>query len=258
MAAEQIKTLIVDDEPLARQKLRMFLEDVGGLEIVGECQNGLEAIEAIRGDTPDLVFLDVQMPGADGFEVVKAVGPAEMPAIVFVTAFDRFAVQAFEAHALDYLLKPFSRARLADAVDRAREAVRSRGRGSLEERLAALVAGVGGGGGSPRHPERFAVKTGNEYHFVKSAEVEWVEAADNYVSLHVGRRTYLLRDTMSSMETKLDPARFVRIRASAIVNLDFVEAVQPWSGTEFQFVLRNGTRLLSSRRYRERIRALIR
>jgi two-component system LytT family response regulator len=256
MAADLIKTLIVDDEPLARQKLRMFLEDVGGLEIVGECQNGLEAIEAIRGDAPDLVFLDVQMPGADGFEVVKAVGPAEMPAIVFVTAFDRFAVQAFEAHALDYLLKPFSRARLADAVDRAREALRSRGRGSLEERLAALVAGVGAG--SPQHPERFAVKTGNEYHFVKSAEVEWVEAADNYVSLHVGRRTYLLRDTMSSMETKLDPARFVRIRASAIVNLDFVEAVQPWSGTEFQFVLRSGSRLLSSRRYRERIRSLIR
>jgi len=248
-----IRTLIVDDEPLARAKLRKFLEREPDVQVLGESEDGGEALEAIRRLEPDLVLLDVQMPEMDGFEVVEKLNGGKLPLVIFVTAYDQFALQAFQVHALDYLLKPFDQERFTRALERARDTLRGQ-RSDQGEALRALVAERR----SPvQRPVRFLVKSGAQFVFVRTAEIEWIESAENYVTLHAAGRKYLLRQTMGAMEELLDPEQFVRVRASAIVNLDFVQAMRPWSGTEYQLVMKNGSTLVSSRRYRDRLRAFL-
>src|ERR1043166_4738035 len=202
----KIRTLVVDDEPLARERVRQLLEREPDVELIGECSDGAAAVQMIRQESPDLVFLDVQMPELDGFGVVEQVAE-QMPAVIFVTAHDQFALKAFEVHALDYLLKPFDKERFKTALRRAVDQVRHRQTGDLSQRLSALLADV-----RPepkaKHLDRLAIKTSGRVVFVKVDDIDWVEAADNYVSLHVGHEEHLHRDTMSALETQLTPAQF--------------------------------------------------
>jgi two-component system, LytTR family, response regulator len=247
------RVLIADDEPLARERLRMLLAGETWLQIVAECQNGTEAIEAIDRLYPDLVLLDVQMPGATGFEVIEAVRPDRMPLIVFVTAFDKYALRAFDVHALDYLLKPFDRERFGQSLARARQQLERPGNGDLERRLLALVQDLRA---APRL-ERFVIKSGGRVFFVRADEIDWIEAAGNYVKLHVGRDAHLFRETMSTLESRLDPDTFFRIHRSHIVNIERVKELQPWFNGEYVVFLRSGTRLTLSRGYREKLQARI-
>ena len=226
-----IRAIVVDDEPLARSNLKVLLQNDSQIELVGECGSGAEALVAIREKTPDLLFLDVQMPECDGFDVLEMLGGNLPAAVVFVTAYDQFALRAFEAGALDYLLKPFDDARFRRALDRAKEKI------------------------AYRHPatplHRIAIKETGQVSFVKTSDIDWIEAADYYSCLHVGPKTHLLRRSMSELEQELDPAMFCRIHRSSIVNTARVEALQLNSEGEYEVVLNHGTRLRLSRRYRK-------
>ena len=245
-----IRTLIVDDEPLARARVRELLGGQPDVEVMGECGNGREAIAAIESRHPDLVFLDVQMPEIGGFGVLEALEPERSPAVVFVTAFDEFAVRAFEVHALDYLLKPFDRPRFLQSLDRAREAVRRRREGRLDDRLTALLAHLDT---SRRYLRRVLVKTGSRTVLLRTSEIDWIESAGNYVRLHVGRERHLLRETMAALEDKLDPEQFVRIHRSTMVNLERVRELEPYFHGDHVLRLADGTKLTLSRTYRERL-----
>jgi two-component system LytT family response regulator len=249
-----VRVLVVDDEELGRRKLAALLARASGVELVGECEDGLAAVEAIARLRPDLVFLDVQMPRLDGFGVVREVGVEEMPVVVFVTAFDRFALQAFEANAQDYLLKPFDDERFETALARGCRAVRHRRTDAAIPGLGALLSSLPA---AERHPERLMVRTGEQYVFVRTAEVDWIEAADNYVTLHVGARKHLLRETMNGLERRLSPRRFLRVGRSAIINLDRVASLRVYSGTEYEVTLTNGVTLLTGRAYRDQVRAAL-
>jgi two-component system LytT family response regulator len=244
------RTLIADDEPLARERLRQLLQNEPEIEIVGECADGREAVEAIRKESPDLLFLDVQMPELDGFGVVEAIGTEPAPVIVFVTAYDQFALRAFEVHAVDYLLKPFDRERFQTALRRALERVRHREGRALTQQLSALLAE---GKPPPKPLERLAVKSGGRALLVKTDDIDWIEAADNYVTLHVGKESHLLRDTVSALEGRLAPEKFVRISRSTIVNVERVKELRPLFHGEYAVTLHNGTRLTLSRRYRHKL-----
>jgi two-component system LytT family response regulator len=246
----KIRTLIVDDEPLARSRVRELLSAQPDVEVLGECGNGREAVTAIRKRNPDLVFLDVQMPEVTGFEVLEALEPGSTPAVVFVTAFDEFAVRAFEVHALDYLLKPFDRDRFLTSLERARDAVRRRREGGLDQRLAGLLADLGV---RRRYLQRVLVKSGGRTVLLKTGEIDWIEAAGNYVRLHVGRERHLLRETMTALEEKLDPEQFVRVHRSTMVNLERVRELEPFFHGDYVLKLEDGTRLTLSRTYRERM-----
>ncbi|HEX2190413.1 MAG TPA: LytTR family DNA-binding domain-containing protein [Longimicrobiaceae bacterium] len=254
-----LRVLVVDDEPLARRGILARLRRAGGVEVVGECASGREAVDAIRGLAPDLVFLDVQMPGTDGFGVVEAVGPERVPEVVFVTAYDEHALRAFEAQALDYLLKPVDDERFARALERARRRVEERRHGALGRRVAAALAEAGAAAppSAPERPaERFLVRRGGRVQVVHADEIDWVEAAGDYVSLHAGGATHLLRETMAALEARLDPARFLRIHRSTIVNVERIRELHPHFNREYVVVLRDGTRLKLSRSYRGRLDAL--
>ena len=248
--ATKTRVLLADDEPLARERLRMLLDGESWVEIVAECQNGPETIEAIQGLQPDLVFLDVQMPGASGFEVVEAVGPSRMPAVVFVTAYDRYALRAFDVRALDYLLKPFDRERFQEALARARRQLQRDHQGELERRLLELVHDL-------KEPharvDRFVIKSAGRVYFVRATDIDWIEAAGNYVKLHVGAEAHLLRETMTAIESQLDPDVFFRIHRCHIVNIERVQELQPWFNGEYVVCLRTGARLTLSRGYREKL-----
>jgi two-component system LytT family response regulator len=244
------RVLIADDEPLARERLRMLLSQEDWVEIAGECHNGAEAAAAIQRLRPDLVFLDVQMPGASGFDVIQRVGVARMPPVVFVTAYDRYALRAFDVHALDYLLKPFDRERFQQALARARQHLERRDAGELERRLIELVQDLRS---SPQRLERFVIKSGGRVFFVRTDEIDWIEAAGNYVKLHVGNEAHLLRETMNALEAQLDPDVFYRIHRSHIVNIERVKELQPWFNGEYVVFLRSGARLTLSRGYREKL-----
>ena len=233
---EKIRTLIVDDEPLARSNLSILLRPDPQIEIVGECGSGAEALVEIRESAPDLVFLDVQMPECDGFDVLEMLGKDLPAAIVFVTAYDRYALRAFEAGALDYLLKPFDNARFERALDRAKQKIMS-------------------GKGSPRKLERIAIKSVGQVSFVKISAIDWIEAADYYSCLHIASRTHLLRRSMSELEQELDAAVFCRIHRSTIVNLKRVRSLQLNADGEYDVLLENGARLRLSRRYRKGLQA---
>lgn len=263
-----IRTLIVDDEPVARAGLRKLLADQPGTEVIGEAADGTGAIDAIRTLRPDLLLLDVQMPGMNGFEVLEAIGPRAVPAIVFVTAYDQFAVRAFEIQALDYLLKPFDDERFATVLDRVREHLRRRREGHLARRLAGLLAHYEARAGTPpaqqgtgetgAYPMRIMVRAAGRVFFQPVEQIDWIEAADYYARLHVGKESHLLRETLAALEARLDPACFVRVHRSAIVNVERVREVRlDWRNRHI-VVLRNGTTLPLSRRRKEELERVMR
>jgi two-component system LytT family response regulator len=212
--------------------------------------NEAEAVSAIQQQHPDLVFLDVQMPACDGFGVIQQLGPEQVPAVVFVTAYDEYALKAFEVHAIDYLLKPFGRDRFAQTLQHAREHLERRRAGDLGKRLMALVQDIKP---EPQRLDRLVVKSGGRVFFLRTQEIDWIEAAGNYVRLHLGEESHLFRETMNNMEGRLDAQRFVRIHRSRIVNTDRIKEMQPWFNGEYVVVLQNGTRLTLSRGYREKL-----
>jgi two-component system LytT family response regulator len=247
---KKIKILIVDDEPLARERLANLLGPIEDIDIVGQCRDGEEAVTAIHDTTPDLVFLDIQMPNLSGFDVIDAVGAEAMPLVIFVTAYDQHALRAFQVRALDYLLKPFDRERFNEALQRARKQLERDETGDIGRRLLALVKDLRRD--QPRS-DRLVVKSGGRLFFLRADEIDWVEAAGNYVRLHVGNSSHLLRETMTSIESRLDPERFFRIHRCRIVNMDRIRELQPWLNGEYAVVLRTGERLTLSRGYREKL-----
>lgn len=244
----KIRTLIVDDEPLARDRLRQLLQNEPDIELVGECADGREAVATIEKKSPELLFLDVQMPELDGFGVLEAMGPGPMPVIVFVTAHDRFALRAFEVHAVDYLLKPFDGERFQKALHRAIEQVRNRDPGAVRQRQSALLADL--------QSTQLAVKSGGRVVWLKLDEIDWIGSADNYAELHVGTKSHLLRETLGALETRLPPEKFVRISRSAIVNPQRIKELQRLFYGGYELILRDGTRLTLSRRYRDKLKQL--
>jgi two-component system LytT family response regulator len=265
MSARSIRALVADDEPLARDRIRRLLDEEPDVDIVAECADGDAAVAAIRAHRPDLAFLDVQMPGLDGLSVLDAVRPAELPVVVFVTAFDQYAIRAFEVNALDYLVKPFNTRRFRAAVARARQALRE-DRGSHEGRLLALVEqlsaekrelerrlGAPGDAKPPEqgaHPDRLTIRTQGRIFFVRTTDIDWIGTAGNYVELHVGPAKHLLRESLASLAARLDPARFVRIHRTTMVNVDRIREVQPWFSGDYVVILQSGAKLNMSRTYR--------
>jgi two-component system LytT family response regulator len=252
---KKIKTAIVDDEPLARERLAALLGSEPDIEIVAQCRDGEEAVTAIQDYAPDLMFLDIQMPQMNGFDVIDTVGPERMPLVIFVTAYDQHALRAFQVRALDYLLKPFDRERFSEALDRARKQIEREETGDLGRRLLALVKDLRRD--QPR-PDRLVVKSAGRLFFLRMDEIDWIEAAGNYVKLHVGTTSHLLRETMNSIETRLDPEKFFRIHRSRIVNMERIQELQPWLNGEYAVVLRTGERLTLSRGYREKLQDKLR
>jgi two-component system, LytTR family, response regulator len=247
---KKIRTLVVDDEPLARERLTSLLGLENDIEVIGQCKDGEHAAHAITEQTPDLVFLDVQMPGLNGFEVIEAVGTDKMPLVIFVTAYDQHALKAFQVRALDYLLKPFDRERFQEALQRARTQIQRAETGDLGRRLLALVKDLRRD--QPK-TDRLVVKSGGRLFFLRTDEIDWIEAAGNYVRLHVGNTSHLLRETMNAIESRLDPEKFFRIHRSRIVNMERIQEMQPWLNGEYAVLLRTGTRLTLSRGYREKL-----
>ena len=240
------RAIIVDDEPLARERIRSMLLEESDVDIAAECADGAAAVAAIRKLAPDLLFLDVQMPGGDGFDVLRQLDRERMPVVIFVTAYDRHALKAFEVHALDYLLKPFKQSRFKETLQRARAALDGRRPGTtrLLELLEQLKPVRG-------HLTRIAVKSGDRTLFVKTDQVEYAEAAGNYVVLHSGKEHHVIRETLTALEEKLDPKQFVRISRSMLVNIDQIREVQPLFKGEHVVLLRNGKQLPLTRGVRE-------
>lgn len=247
-----MRVLIVDDEPLARGVIAQLLNKRGGMEVVGQARNGDEAVKLIGELQPDLVFLDVQMPGLDGFGVVRAFPADEFPWVIFATAFDEHALQAFEVSAVDYLLKPFTDERFDRALDRVIRLQAAAKQADLAARLETLVQQADT---APSDQTRFAIKSGGSVYFLDFAEIDWIEAANNFVRFHASGKRHLLRATMASVERRLDPAAFARIHRSTIVRLDRVRQLKPQEHGDYLVVLRDGTELRMSRRRREELRA---
>lgn len=252
---DRIRTLIVDDEPLAREGVRLHLEEHPDFEVIGECGSGEEAVKRIESDTPDLVFLDVQMPGLDGFGVLESLNNVErLPAVVFITAYDQFALRAFEAHALDYLLKPLESERFGKALDRVRTQLQNRSQVPMDERLRNLLASLGA---RESYLERMVARTNGKIIILRVDDIDWIEAAANYVRVHIGQKQYLVRETMTNLESRLDPERFLRIHRSIIVRKDRIKELEPLFQGDYSLVLNDGTRLTSSRGYRDRIQQFL-
>jgi two-component system LytT family response regulator len=245
-----IQTLIVDDEPLARERLRDLLQTHPEIEIIGECANGNDAVRVIKEQAPDLVFLDVEMPGMDGFGVIDSLEPSAIPAIIFVTAYDQYAVRAFEVYAVDYLLKPFDQERFEKALERAKKELTGSESASISRRILDALEEIKN---RPHHLERLVIKMNGHVFFIKVEEIDWLEAEGNYVRLHAGKESYLLRDTITSLEKQLDPKVFVRVHRSAIVNIDRIKELQPWFHGEYRIVLREGVELTLSRNYKDKL-----
>lgn len=258
----RIRAVIVDDEPTARRGVRLLLERDGGVDVVGEASTGAEAADLIRREKPDLAFLDVQMPGTNGFEVLSRIAPEATPAVIFVTAYDEHALRAFEVNAVDYLLKPYDDARFAAALRRAKEAVRLRQTDTVNTRLTQLLeylqqTGPGGPPAAEKPEERILIKSSGEIFFLKAEEIDWIEAEGDYMKFHVGGRAHLMRETMARLEARLDPKRFIRIHRSTIVNIDRLRKLSPSFAGEYAVILHDGTKLKLSRGYHERISALL-
>jgi two-component system LytT family response regulator len=252
--ARKIRALVVDDEPLARRRIRKLLAHDHEIETVGECADGYEAIAAINSRAPDLVFLDVQMPELDGFDVLSRLSVAQLPLVVFVTAYDQYALRAFEVSAVDYLLKPFDRARFDTALRRAKARLASERGSELTERTLALLEELRA---RASHLERLMIKSGGRAFFLKTEEIDWIEAEGKYVRLHAGRESYLLREAIGSLEAQLDPKKFLRIHRSSIVNIDRVRELQPWFHQDYRVILRDGTELILSRSCRKKLAELL-
>ncbi len=248
-----IRTLLADDEPLARERLRSLLHAAPDIDLIAECVDGADAVAGIEKHAPDLLLLDIQMPELDGFEVLQALATPP-PVIIFVTAYDAFALRAFEVAAVDYVLKPIDPARFEQAIARARARLGG-ARPPVDDAVAALLAHVER---ERRGPERFVVRMGSRVSFVLAADVEWIEATGNYARLFANGKTCLVRETMKSVETRLDPARFVRIHLSVIINVDRIASMEPHLHGEWEVRMRDGTRFTSSRTHSDRLRALMR
>jgi two-component system, LytTR family, response regulator len=254
-----IKTLIVDDEPLARRNLRVLLEDDPEIEIVAECGSGQEALEVINDEPPDLLFLDIQMPEMSGFEVLERIEHGRIAAVVFVTAFDQYALKAFEVHALDYLLKPFDDARFEKALRQAKTQIEQREINKLSRKLFALLEDRAATSDKKTgsYLTRFMIKAAGRVLFLKAEDVDWIAADDYYVKLHTGSKTHMLRETLSDLETRLDPEKFIRIHRSTIVNIERIKELHPHFNGEYLVVLRDGTELKMSRSRREQVQAAL-
>ena len=250
-----IRAILADDEPLIREFLRANLAREPDVRVVGECGDGDETVDAIRSRPADVVFLDVQMPGCDGFEVIRAVGAAQMPLVVFVTAFDDYAIQAFEVHAIDYRLKPFDEDRVARAVEQVRVRLVERNRGQLAERLEQMLQmqAAGKAGGARRIP----VRCGQRIELLDAADIDWIEAESNYVTIHVGKRTHVIRETLGAVERRLDPTVFARVHRSYVVNLSRVTQLHPLFHGEYELVLSDGTRISTGRSYTHVVQRLL-
>jgi two-component system LytT family response regulator len=259
LTSTKIKTLIVDDEPLARRNLRLLLEKDQQIEIVEECRNGREAVKAINALSPDLIFLDIQMPEMDGFDVLARVGPERIQAIIFVTAFDQYALKAFDVHALDYLLKPFDDERFAHALARAKAQIEAREIDRLSKRLLALLEERESERKGSKHEKnyltRLMIKASGRVMLLKVDDIDFIEADGNYAKLHVGRKAHLLREKMHDLEERLDPERFVRIHRSIIVNLDRIKEMHPHFNGDYIVVLEDGRQLRLSRSRRDLLEA---
>ena len=250
----KIRTLIVDDMLLARKRVRRYLANDPEIEIVGECSDGCEAVEAVKTLKPDLMLLDVQMPEVDGFEVISRLSGGKLPLVIFITAFDHFALRAFEVHAVDYLLKPFDAERLQRALERAKVQLERSQQVDLEARMNALLQDVAG---TPRNIKRLAIKTNGRTIFLHVDEIDWIEAAGNYLRLQAGKESHMIRERISQIETRLDNSQFVRIHRSYIVNLDRIKEMQPLFNGDQLVILRSGKRLTMSRTYRDRLMSLL-
>ncbi|MBP7141960.1 MAG: response regulator transcription factor [Opitutaceae bacterium] len=262
-----VRAVIIDDEPAARRGVRLLLSRDSEIQIVGEAADGIEAVELMRRERPEMAFLDVQMPGFDGFEVLRQSGDAAPAAVVFVTAYDEHAIKAFEVHAVDYVLKPYEDARFHAAVQRAKSGLRGLDAEALASRLARLLqyvertavdslSGQDAQDAGPRS-DRILLKSSGEILFLKVDEIDWIEAEGDYMKFHVAGKTHLLRETMARLESRLDPERFVRIHRSTIVNIDRVRKLTPAFAGEYAVVLADGTKLRLSRGYQERMQAVM-
>ena len=246
----KIRVLLVDDEPLAREMLREMLQGDAEVEIVGESCNGREALDAIHTLEPDLIFLDVQMPEIGGFEVLAALGKEKAPYVIFVTAYDQYAVRAFEVQALDYLLKPFDQERFDTSWQRAKAQLKRDRNGGMDQRILTLLEELKAGN---KYLERLVIKAAGRIYFLETGEIDWIEAEGNYVSVHSAKKSHLLRETISSLESQLDPKKFVRIHRSSIVRLDYIQELQPWFHGEYRVILQDGTQLTLSRNHRDKL-----
>lgn len=250
---QKYKVLIVDDEPLAREGIRLRLKPYSDFTILDECEDAVTALKAIRNEAPDLIFLDIQLQGMDGFEMLRRLPKNCHPQVIFLTAYDQYALTAFEVHALDYLLKPVDPKRFANAIKRARSYLKLANTSSIEDRLRDLLAEHEGSGKGTPYLERFAVRTGRRITYVFAAEIDWLEAVGDYVGLHVGKNRPLIRATLDDLEGRLDPRQFVRIHRSSIVQLSRVRGLQRLPNRDMRLCLVDGTNLRVSRTYRERL-----
>lgn len=265
MSDEKIRVILVDDEPLALRGLKLRLQAFPEVEIISECANGREAVKEIKAQSPDLVFLDIQMPGLDGFGVVRAMIGGPAPLFIFVTAYDKYAIDAFEANALDYIVKPVEEERLNDALHRAREALKSKAAASRESKLIEMLASLSDDDrdrikeliadpewtDKQRYSERLSFKDGSKVVMLDAQEIEWIDAAGDYMCIHASGKTHIIRETMKALQTRLDPVRFQRIHRSAIVNIDRVKELHPHSNGEYFIILDNGAELKLSRSYKD-------
>ena len=254
MSTKALRVMIVDDEPIACRRVQRLLKADPDVDIVKVASNGEQAVEGVRKLEPDLIFLDVQMPGMDGFEVVRSIEPEKMPHVIFVTAYDRYAIRAFEVHALDYLLKPFDQDRFYEAVARAKGQIMKDRSKALNSGLLSLLEEIKP---APKYLERLVVKTSGRVFFLKTEEIDWIEAQGKYVNIHVRKEEHLVREGMNSLESSLNPRKFVRIHKSSIVNVDHIAQLQPWFHGDYRVILRDGTTLTLSRRYRQNLDQLL-
>jgi two-component system LytT family response regulator len=269
---QKIRAVIVDDELLAREALLVMLCEDAEMEAAAACRNGKEAVEAIREHSPDIVFMDIQMPEMDGFQVIEQIGVQQMPVTIFVTAYDKYALRAFDANAVDYLLKPFDHDRFQTALEKAKTTVRQRKLQTVSESLYALLRDMKSNSAEPgraaykeeqgnpgrnRLPDRVAVRSSGRIYFLSIEEIDWIQASDDYLSLHGGGKTHLIRETMGNFYDKLDRRKFVRIHRSAIVNIERIKDMQPLRKGEYVINLTSGARLKSSRGYRAELQPLI-
>src|SRR5215813_4950981 len=252
--ASPIRALVIDDEPLARDMIREMLAGDPDVEIVGECANGEEAVQAIRSVSPDLIFLDIQMPELGGFEVLEAISEEVAPYVIFATAYDQYAVRAFEVHAFDYLLKPFDRERFDAAWQRVKEQIKLDQTGERDRHILALLEELKSG---PRHLERLVIKNGGRVFFLNVQDVYCIESEGNYVRVYDNQKGYLLRETISNLEEQLDPKQFRRIHRSAIVKIDRIKEMQPWFHGEYRIIMENGKQLTLSRNYRSNFQGAV-
>lgn len=259
----KIRTAIIDDEPLAREKLRTFLKGEDDIEVIGECKDSLEAIETIKKSKPDLIFLDIKLPGMNAFEMLENLNKnlkiKKLPVIIFTTAYDKFALKAFEVQALDYLLKPFDRERFQLTLNRARTHLSNKTTDEIDKRILETLNNLKEKERyvSSKNAERIVIKSSGRIYFINTSEIEWLEASGNYIKLFANGAAHLTRDTMNSMEKKLNPEKFVRIHRSIIVNVDFIKEFKPWFNGEYEVYMKNKTKFTSGRTYKNSIDSIL-